>query len=197
MLELPTNGHIEVICGPMFSGKTEEFMRRIRRAKIARQKIQIFKPKIDTRYDNSRVVSHNKISEDASVVENPSIIRDSVNNDTQVVGVDEAQFFDTTIVKYLSDLADRGIRVIVAGLDTDYRGKPFEGTLYLIAQADFVTKLQAICMVCGKPASKTARAKQIETQEDFVLGSDNIYRAMCRKHWCEHIEGIRWETGDL
>lgn len=189
MLELPTSGHIEVICGPMFSGKSEELMRRIRRAKIARQKVQTFKPEIDTRYDSSKIVSHNKITEDAIVVANPSIIQDLISVDTQVVGVDETQFFDVTIVECLNSLADQGIRVIAAGLDTDYKGEPFEGTLHLIAQADFVTKLKAICMICGNPASRTARTKHIKTDE-FVLGSNDIYRAMCRKHWYEHIEGI-------
>lgn len=171
-------GWIEVITGSMFSGKTEELIRRIRRAQIAKLKVVVFKPRIDTRYSTDRIVSHSDISIPSIVVDNAKQILE-LAKDAQVVGIDEAQFFDSDLVDVCERLANDGKRVIVAGLDQDYRGKPFEPMPQLLAIAEYITKTHAICVVCGSPASKTQR--KIKTGERIVIGASDIYEARCRR----------------
>ncbi len=172
-------GWIEVICGPMFSGKTEELIRRLRRAEIARQRVQVFKPAIDDRYSRSAIVSHNRDKEQAIAVRSAVEILERVDADVDVVAVDEAQFFDERVIDVVERLADEGRRVIVAGLDTDYRGRPFEPMPSLVAVAEYVTKLLAICMECGNPANRSQRrtggADQVE------VGAQERYVAVCRR----------------
>ena len=154
----PSGGVLELICGSMFSGKTEELLRRVRRAEIARKRVQLFKPRIDNRYGISRVVSHNGVArEDVIVVERATDILSRLNRDTEVVAVDEVQFFDWKIADICDDLADRGLRVIAAGLDQDFRGEPFGPMPLMLAIAERVDKLWAICVACGAPASRTQR----------------------------------------
>ncbi len=176
---VPRNtGWIEVICGCMFSGKTEELIRRLRRAQIAKQEVEIFKPRIDTRYSAEHIVSHSEQSLTSQVVDNAREILQRVGN-AQVVGIDEGQFFDPGLVDVCEKLANAGKRVIVAGLDQDYRGKPFEPMPQLLAIAEYITKTLAICVVCGNPADRTQRKTQ---QSDRVLvGAKDIYEARCRK----------------
>jgi thymidine kinase len=175
-------GWIEVIAGCMFSGKTEELIRRLRRAQIAKQKVKIFKPKIDTRYSESDIVSHSEQSL-------PSILISDINEvleqakDAQVIGIDEAQFFSNDIIEICNSLASNGKRVIVAGLDQDYRGIPFEPMPQLLAIAEYITKTLAICMNCGNPADKTQR--KTTSSERVVVGASEIYEARCRK--CHYI----------
>lgn len=175
-------GWIEVITGCMFSGKTEELIRRLRRAQIAKQTVKIFKPRIDARYSQNSIVSHNEQSL-------PSILIDDIiellehSNDAQVIGIDEAQFFNESIVHICNLLASRGKRVIVAGLDQDYTGKPFEPIPQLLAIAEYITKQHAICVVCGNPADRTQR--KTTNSERVVVGAANIYEARCRK--CHYI----------
>lgn len=171
-------GWIEVICGSMFSGKTEELIRRIHRAEYARQKIQVFKPQIDDRYDKEQIVSHSKLNTPSLVVENSQDIDRLVKYDTEIIAIDEVQFFDDKIVEICSKLADNGKRVIVAGLDQDYTGKPFGAVPNLMALAEYVTKLNAICVKCGNPASRTQRLTHDTTQ--VVVGAAGIYEARCR-----------------
>ena len=171
---------LEVITGPMFSGKTEELIRRIRRAQIARQKVQIFKPATDNRYHEENVVSHNSTQIKAMPVDKPVQIFQNLLDSTRVVAIDEVQFFDKDIVKIVAKLARRGFRVICAGLDQDYRGVPFGPIPTLMAQADDVVKLQAICSVCGNPASKTQRL--VPNQEKVLVGEADVYQARCRRH---------------
>ncbi|MEA3377335.1 MAG: thymidine kinase [Chloroflexota bacterium] len=184
MYNKPTGGWIEVICGSMFSGKTEELIRRLRRAKIARQEIQVFKPAIDTRYADREVKSHNGMQIEALPVESTTHLREMIAPRTTVVAIDEAQFFDHDVVPLCEQLADRGLRVIVAGLDMDFRGEPFGPMPALMARAEQVTKLQAICVKCGGPASRTQRL--IEGQpagyDDPVIlvGASEVYEARCR-----------------
>ena len=149
------DGGIEVICGSMFSGKTEELLRRIKRAEIAKQKVQVFKHSLDDRFDVTSVASHDGIHREAMVIQRTSQILDRLEPDTTVIAIDEAQFFDWTIVSTCSRLADMGMRVIVAGLDMDFRGEPFGPMPLLMAIAENVEKLQAICVKCGRPASRT------------------------------------------
>jgi len=172
-------GWIEVICGPMFSGKTEELIRRLRRAVYARQKVEIFKPKIDTRYDAIEIVSHSRQSLTAKPIAHATEILAQVATDAEVVGIDEAQFFDRTVVEVAQTLADRGVRVVLAGLDQDFRGMPFEPMPELLAVAEFVTKSLAICMVCGNPAGRSQRL----TREGgrVLVGASDSYEARCRK----------------
>jgi thymidine kinase len=181
--QLPKDtGWIEVITGCMFSGKTEELIRRLRRAQIAKQKVKIFKPRIDARYSKNSIVSHNEQSL-------PSILIDDIievlkhSDDAQVIGIDEAQFFNEGIVHICNLLASKGKRVIVAGLDMDYTGKPFEPIPQLLATAEYITKQHAICVVCGNPADKTQR-KTTES-ERVIVGAADIYEARCRK--CHYI----------
>lgn len=170
-------GWIEVICGSMFSGKTEELIRRLRRAMIARQKVAIFKPKIDTRYSTTEIVSHDKQKIKSIVVEKPREILEKAL-EAQVVGIDEAQFFDESLVDICQKLANMGKRVIVAGLDQDYRGKPFEPIPQLLAVAEYITKTHAICVVCGNPANHTFR--KTKQKDKVVVGASDIYEARCR-----------------
>jgi thymidine kinase len=184
MYSKPSGGWIEVVCGSMFSGKTEELIRRVRRAKIARQKVQVFKPAIDTRYAEREVTSHNGLQVEAVPVENTAQVRELVEPDTTVVALDEVQFFDQDVVALCEELADRGARVIVAGLDMDFRGVPFGPVPALVARAEHVQKLQAICVICGGPASRTQRIinGQPAAYDDPVIlvGADEAYEARCR-----------------
>jgi len=171
-------GWIEVIAGCMFSGKTEELIRRLRRAKIARQNVLIFKPKIDIRYSVDEIVSHSEQSLPSIIVETPQEILE-LSKEAQVIGIDEAQFFSREIVDVCNQLANDGKRVLVAGLDQDYRGIPFEPMPQLLAIAEYITKTLAICVVCGNPADKTQR--KIISAERVVVGAADIYEARCRK----------------
>ncbi len=181
-----THGSIEVVCGSMFSGKTDELIRRLRRAVIARQKVQVFKPSIDVRYAVEKVTSHAGSDFDAIPVEKAEKILDLLEKDTTVVGVDEAQFFDNAILDVVVKLASKGIRVLVAGLDQDFRGEPFGPMPVLMAIAERVDKLQAICMVCGEPASRTQRlvnGSPARFDDPVVIvGASEMYEARCRKH---------------
>lgn len=180
---LPQNvGWIEVIAGCMFSGKTEELIRRLRRAEIAKQKVIIFKPKIDNRYSTDSIVSHSEQSLPSILIENDKEIL-HLSVDAEVIGIDEAQFFSGNLVNICNSLANAGKRIIVAGLDQDYRGVPFEPMPQLLAIAEYITKTLAICMVCGNPADKTQR-KTISA-ERVVVGAADIYEARCRK--CHYI----------
>jgi thymidine kinase len=172
-----TRGWIEVICGSMFSGKTEELIRRLKRARIANLKVEIFKPVIDVRYDPVDIVSHDENVIRSTPIENSQEIL-LLCQDVDVVGIDEAQFFDEEIVSVCNQLAFKGIRVIVAGLDMDFSGKPFGQVPQLLAVADYITKLHAICMVCGNIASYSYRKSTEETQ--VVLGEKNNYEPRCR-----------------
>ena len=184
MYSKPNSGWIEVICGSMFSGKTEELIRRVRRAQIARQKVQVFKPAIDTRYAKREVASHNGMQWEAVPVEDTAQLRTLIEPDTTVVALDEAQFFDDGVVALCEELAHQGMRVIVAGLDMDFRGEPFGPMPTLMARAEQVSKLHAICVVCGGPASRTQRIinGQPAAYDDPVIlvGADETYEARCR-----------------
>jgi thymidine kinase len=175
-------GWIEVIAGCMFSGKTEELIRRLRRAQIAKQNVKIFKPKIDTRFSDNSIVSHNEQSL-------PSVLINDINDiltlgkDAQVIGIDEAQFFSNDIISVCNELANNGKRVIVAGLDQDFKGIPFEPMPQLLAIAEYITKTLAICVVCGNPADKTQR--KTTSGERVIVGASDVYEARCRK--CHYI----------
>lgn len=171
-------GWIEVICGPMFSGKSEELIRRLRRAQIARQVLQVFKPKIDDRYHESQIVSHSHVSIEAVPVENAAEIARRVRGDTRVVGIDEAQFFDDDLVEVAERLAQGGARVVLAGLDQDYTGAPFEPIPRLMAVAEYVTKTLAICTRCGAPAGRSQRLVPDGVQ--VLVGAVEAYEARCR-----------------
>ena len=173
------SGWIEVIAGSMFSGKSEELIRRLRRALIARQKVQIFKPAVDTRYSGEEIVSHSEMRLPSEVVASSEELFARVAPDTEVVGIDEAHFFDPGLVAVCETLADRGKRVIVAGLDKDYRGKPFEPVPSLMAVAEEVTKTRAICVRCGAPASNTQRL--VDRDERVLIGAQGLYEARCRR----------------
>lgn len=175
-------GFIEIICGSMFSGKTEELVRRLKRAQIARQKVQVFKPVIDNRYSAEHVQSHDANRILSRPVQSAREILDLVEDNTRVVGIDEAQFFDENVVEVAQKLAYRGIRVIVAGLDMDFRGLPFGPMPRLLAVSESVTKLSAVCMVCGAPASRSQRIAAPAGAEDnnVVVGAKDMYEARCR-----------------
>jgi thymidine kinase len=179
-------GSIEVITGSMFSGKTDELIRRLRRATIARQKVQVFKPLIDDRFAVEKVTSHAGSEFDAIPVQSAQEILGLLNSLTTVIAIDEAQFFDQQVVQLAQDLADRGLRVIVAGLDTDFRCEPFGPMPMLMAKAEVVDKLHAICMVCGEPASRTQRlvnGKPAHYEDPVVIvGASEMYEARCRMH---------------
>jgi thymidine kinase len=170
-------GHIELICGSMFSGKTEELIRRLKRAKIAKQKVEIFKPRIDTRYDETNVVSHDSNSIHSTPVESSEQIL-LYANDVEVIGIDEAQFFDEGLPAVCQSLADRGVRIIIAGLDIDYLGKPFGCMPDLLAIAEYVTKVHAICMSCGDLAHYSHRI--VEGSSRILLGEQGSYIPLCR-----------------
>ncbi len=171
-------GCVEVVCGSMFSGKTEELLRRIKRARLARQHVQLFKPRVDDRYDAVKVVSHEGANADALPVSSADELASRVTSDVAVVGIDEVQFFDDRIVSTVSALADRGVRVIVAGLDQDYRGLPFGPMPSLMAVAEYVTKLHAVCAQCGNTASRSQRLVASEGQ--LFVGGAAAYEARCR-----------------
>lgn len=175
-----------MITGSMFSGKTDELIRRLRRATIARQKVQVFKPLIDDRYEIEMLTSHAGGQFEATPIEKVKVILDQIDGDTTLVAIDEAQFFDDMILKVCRDMADEGRRVIVAGLDTDFRGNPFGPVPRLMATAERVDKLHAICMVCGKPASRTQRmidnVPARASDPIIVVGASEMYEARCREH---------------
>ncbi len=175
-------GWIEVVAGCMFSGKTEELIRRLRRAQIAKQSVKIFKPKIDNRYSDNKIVSHSEQSLPSEVVSSAKEILE-LSKDAQVIGIDEAQFYDLNLVDVCNRLADKGKRVIVAGLDQDYRGIPFEPMPQLLAVAEYITKTLAICMNCGNPADRTQR--KIKSTDRVLVGAADSYEARCRK--CHYI----------
>jgi len=181
-----THGSIEVVCGSMFSGKTDELIRRLVRAIIAKQKVQVFKPAIDIRYAVEKVTSHAGSNFDAIPVRSATEIRDKLEEGTTVVGIDEAQFFDPEVVQVAQELAGKGIRVIVAGLDMDFKGEPFGPMPILMSLAESIEKLHAICMVCGDEASRTQRlvnGKPARFDDPVVIvGASEMYEARCRKH---------------
>ncbi len=184
-------GHIELICGSMFSGKTEELIRRLKRAEIARQHVQVFSHSLDTRYGESKVASHNGIDWRAIPVQKAEQILERLDPEATVVAIDEAQFFDWKIAEIANLLADRGVRVIVAGLDVDFRGEPFGPMPLLMAQAEQVDKLSAICVVCGEPASRTQRlingAPAKYDDPVILVGASEVYEARCRH--CHQVPG--------
>lgn len=188
-------GSLEVICGSMFSGKSEELIRRLRRAQIARQRVQIFKPCLDDRYEQNEIVSHSAQRIPAFVVDNVEDISKGLDDRTEVVGIDEAQFFDSGIVELCERLANQGRRIIVAGLDTDYRGVPFEPMPQLMAVAEYVMKTLAVCARCGAPAHRSQRI--VASDERIVVGAAGKYEARCRR--CFEPEpteqmAIKWDT---
>jgi len=171
-------GWIEVICGSMFSGKSEELIRRLRRAQIARQRVQIFKPKVDNRFSEDHIVSHSEMKIKSQLVTQPREILDLLDGRTQVIGIDEGQFFDMDLVYVCNKLADAGKRVIVAGLDQDFRGKPFDPMPQLLAIAEYITKTLAICVRCGAPANRTQRL--VDNNDRLLVGATDAYEARCR-----------------
>src|ERR1051325_8595867 len=174
----PHHGWIEVITGSMFSGKSEELIRRLRRAQIARQKVQIFKPLIDDRFSEDHIVSHSDMRIASENVKDSAELIRQVHADTEVIGIDEGQFFDSLLPAACNTLADRGKRVIVAGLDQDYLGRPFEPMPQLLAIAEYITKTLAICVVCGGPANHTQRL--VASTDRVLVGASGLYEARCR-----------------
>lgn len=188
----PEGGWVELICGSMFSGKTEELLRRLRRAEIARKKVQVFKPQIDHRYGLERVASHNGVArEDVLVVQNAAEILAQLKEETEVIAIDEVQFFDWTIADVCTKLADQGRRIMAAGLDQDFRGEPFGPMPLLLALAERVDKLNAICVCCGATASRTQRlidGRPARYDDPIILvGGSESYEARCRK--CHQVPG--------
>ena len=179
-------GSIEVICGSMFSGKTEELIRRMKRAQFAKQKVEIYKPCIDVRYSEDQVVSHDSHSIPSTPIDSPASML-LLSSDVEVVGIDEAQFFDDSLIEVVQTLANRGIRVIIAGLDTDFLGKPFGPMPALMAAAEEVQKVHAICVKCGSPANHSHRLS--ESDQLVVLGEKDIYEPLCR-HCFNEARGI-------
>ncbi len=177
-------GWIEVITGSMFSGKSEELIRRMRRAQIARQRVQVFKPSIDGRYSTEHIVSHSDMRIEAELVPNAEEILKRLDHRTEVVGIDEGQFFDLKLVDVCNQLANMGKRVIVAGLDQDYLGQPFEPIPQLLAIAEYITKTLAICVRCGSPANHTQRL--VSSSERVVVGGPEAYEARCRRCYEPH-----------
>jgi len=173
------SGWIEVVAGSMFSGKSEELIRRLRRAQIAKRKVQIFKPRIDDRFGEDHITSHSAMQIEAENVSSSRELLDKVRPDTEVVGIDEGQFFDPELPAVCTMLADQGKRVIVAGLDQDYLGEPFEPMPQLLAIAEYITKTLAICMVCGAPANHTQRL--VASNERVLVGASGTYEARCRQ----------------
>jgi len=171
-------GSIEVICGSMFSGKSEELIRRLRRAQIAKQRVQIFKPRLDNRFSEDHIVSHSDMKMKSERVTGATEILSQLEVETQVVGIDEAQFFDLDLVAVCNRMADMGKRVIVAGLDQDFRAKPFDPMPQLLAVAEYITKTLAICVRCGAPANRTQRLDS--SSERLMIGGNGSYEARCR-----------------
>jgi thymidine kinase len=181
-----STGWVEVIAGSMFSGKSEELIRRLRRAKIARQKVQVFKPEIDTRFSQDHIVSHSEMRHESANIRSAAEVLARVETDTEVVGIDEGQFFDNELVSVANELAQRGIRVIIAGLDQDYTGKPWEPMPQLLAIAEFITKTHAICLKCGQPANYSQRI--FESEERVAVGATGMYEARCRRCFVPHAD---------
>ena len=179
-------GWVEVIAGSMFSGKSEELIRRLRRAKIARQKVQVFKPDIDSRFSDDHIVSHSEMRHESTKIRNASEVLTRLEPGTEVVGIDEGQFFDDALVGVANELAGSGIRVIIAGLDQDYTGKPFEPMPQLLAIAEYITKTHAICMKCGQPANYSQRT--FESEERVAVGASDKYEARCRACFVPHAD---------
>jgi thymidine kinase len=172
-------GWIEVVCGPMFSGKSEELIRRLRRAKIARKRVEVFKPALDSRYSDDEIVSHGDQRMKSTVVSSAQEILDQIDRRAQVIGVDESNFFGPDLVDVATHLADMGKQVIIAGLDTDYLGRPFPPMPELLCLAESITKTLAICMRCGNPAKHTQRL--VESSDLIVVGASGMYEARCRR----------------
>lgn len=189
-----TRGWIEVIVGSMFSGKTEELIRRLRRAEFAKLKVQVFKPIIDNRYHMTDVTSHNKNSFEALPIKDINDIWSFLSDDTRVIGIDEGQFFSQDLVQVAQDLAERGKRVIIAGLDTDWQAKPFEPMPTLMAIAENVTKQHAVCVKCGAPASRTQRIAGGDSQ--VQVGTQDAYEARCREHFKPIVDQASELLGD-
>lgn len=179
-------GWVEVIAGSMFSGKSEELIRRLRRAKIARQKVQVFKPELDSRFSNNHIVSHSEMRHESANSRSAAEILEKIDPDTEVVGIDEGQFFDNDLVQVANELAGRGLRVIIAGLDQDYTGKPWEPMPQLLAIAEYITKTHAICMKCGQPANYSQRT--FESEERVAVGASDKYEARCRRCFVPHAD---------
>ena len=177
---LNSTGWIEVICGSMFSGKSEELIRRLRRAQIARQRVQIFKARIDDRYSDNHIVSHSELRIESQSVGGSQDILEALGDRTEVVGIDEAQFFDSGLVAVCEKLANLGKRVIVAGLDTDYRGVPFDPIPELLAIAEYITKTLAICMRCGNPSANCTQ-RLVKSGKRILVGHGDAYEARCRR----------------
>ncbi|MDR3683606.1 MAG: thymidine kinase [Geothrix sp.] len=195
MFMLQRQGSLEVICGPMFSGKSEELIRRIKRAIIAKQKVQVFKPALDDRYDVSAIASHSLRKHEAIPVESTAELARQLDPDVEVVALDEVQFMDEGLLPLVEDLANRGVRVMAAGLDLDSNGEPFGIMPLLLAKAEFVTKLQAICMVCGALAGRTQRL--VHTGGQVLVGAAEAYEARCRHcHEVPHATGNRLLDGE-
>ncbi|MBR3118169.1 MULTISPECIES: thymidine kinase [Oceanobacillus] len=186
MYVMKQSGWVEVICGSMFSGKSEELIRRVRRATYANLTVRVFKPAIDNRYDDTAVVSHNGSSTIARPIHNSVEILEHIDDHVDIVGIDEVQFFDSNVIEIVEELANRGIRVITAGLDTDFRGEPFGPVPKLMALSESVTKLNAICPVCGSPASRTQRlidGSPASYDDPIILvGASESYEPRCRHH---------------
>ena len=185
VIRQPIQGWIEVIVGSMFSGKSEELIRRLRRAQIARQKVQIFKPQLDTRYAADHIVSHSDMRIASCAVRDSRELAERVEAGTEVVGIDEGQFFDQGLPAVCTALANGGKRVIVAGLDQDYLGKPFEPMPQLLSIAEFITKTHAICMACGNPANHTQRL--VQSGDRVLVGASGLYEARCRRCFDPHL----------
>ncbi|HLT31754.1 MAG TPA: thymidine kinase [Myxococcaceae bacterium] len=188
MLPFPKEiGWIEVVCGSMFSGKTEELIRRVKRAVLGKQKVQVFKPRMDDRYDAEAVVSHSQLRLVSTPIDRADEILGRLAAGVQVVGIDEVQFFGPEVVRVCETLADQGIRVICAGLDQDFQGRPFDPMPQLLAVAEYVTKVHAICVVCGNPANRSQRL--VEVSERVMVGAADAYEARCRRcHVPEAVE---------
>jgi len=185
MREVKGTGWIEVICGSMFSGKSEELIRRVRRVQIARKKVQVFKPTIDNRFAVQYIYSHNGGKIEAINISQPKELLEKLDPDTEVIAIDEAQFYSDDIITICQKLADQGKRVIIAGLDQNFRGEPFGPMPKLLAIAEYIDKLQAICMVCGNPASRTQRLVNRKpakySDPTILIGAKETYEARCRK----------------
>jgi thymidine kinase len=181
----PQHGWIEVVTGSMFSGKSEELIRRLRRAQIAKQRVQIFKPLVDNRYSDDHIVSHSEMRIPSETVKSSDELVARVHAETDVVGIDEGQFFDANLPAACNTLADQGKRVIVAGLDQDYLGRPFEPMPQLLAIAEYITKTLAICVVCGDPANHTQRL--VASSDRVLVGASGVYEARCRRCFDSHL----------
>jgi len=185
-------GWIEVVCGPMFSGKSEELIRRLRRAEIARQRVQIFKPGIDQRYSDDHIVSHSELKIRSEGVKNGNEVMSRIDLRTEVIGIDEAQFLGMEMVDVVVRLADMGKRIIIAGLDTDYLGRPFHPIPELLSVADEITKTLAICVQCGNPAKHTQRL--VASEDLIVVGAAGMYEARCRRCFEPELSSMKATT---